>query len=334
VLAAALLSAAVLSAAQVPAASASQLIDRNASGLTLQLNAVGEALLTYRAEGRLRHVLAWGAVNAMPPRPGTPQTKLRLDYSGGYEKYFKENPSVQQLATEYARIKSTPGYLANPVVRKLQHAQQAADLYWETAFHGGCGKYDGPELAWAVVECKAPDGSYWAIQEWQRELPDYGIAPTRAEAVWELRLSHWTGPLPVLTVNTDWAYRTWDHLFGSLSYLGKPTFGFSSTAGGNPLDTYGRNVYIDTFDSAYGSGWRRENSALTHRGTGVFCYSFNPHDAHPAGKGSKYRITVIGPGVTPDVMWESDAPGPYDKAADLAANAQIAALGDRTCRPN
>ena len=123
------------------------------------------------------------------------QTKLRLDYSGGYQKYFKENPAAQRLAAEYARIKSTPGYLANPVVKELQHAQQAADFYWKTGFHGGCGPYDGPPIAWAVVECKAADGSYWAIQEWQRELPDYGVAPTATQAVWELRLSHWTGPL-------------------------------------------------------------------------------------------------------------------------------------------
>jgi hypothetical protein len=34
--------------------------------------------------------------------------------------------------------------------------------------------------------------------------------------------------------------------------------------------------------------------------------------------GTKYRATIIGPGVTPDVYWESDAPGAYDQAFDLA----------------
>ena len=29
--------------------------------------------------------------------------------------------------------------------------------------------------------------------------------------------------------------------------------------------------------SAYGSGWRRENSFLSHHGTGAFCYGFYPH---------------------------------------------------------
>ena len=110
--------------------------------------------------------------------------------------------------------------------------------------------------------------------------------------------------------------------------------GSARPTAGEPLDGFGRNVYIDTFDSAYGPGWRRENSALTHKDTGVFCYSVNPHPGHPAGTGSAYRITVIGPGVTPDVEWTGPPPGPYDAAADAIANAQIAALGDGVCRPN
>jgi len=152
-----------------------------------------------------------------------------------------------------------------------------------------------------VVACKAPDGSYWAVQEWQRELPDYGVAPTKAEAAWEIRLSHWTGPLAKLTVDTDWAWHQWDHLFGTLSYLGRPAYGFHSTSVGNP---------------------------------GAFCYSFNPHADHPAGNGSRYRVTVISPGVTPDLSWQSASPGPYDATADAKANDEIAALHDSQCRAN
>jgi hypothetical protein len=315
-------------------AAASQLIDRNATDVRLQLNSKGEALLTYRSKGVLRHVLAWGAVNALPSAAGGRQVKLRLDYSGGYEKYFKENPVAMALSARYKKIKGRPGYLLSPVVRELQQAQQAADRYWQTGFAGGCGAYRGPPIAWALITCTAPDGSFWAVQQWQRELPDYGVAPTAAQAVWELRLSHWTGSLPVLTVHTDWSWHRWDHLFGTLVYANAPVYGFSSTNVGNPLDGFGRNVYIDTFDSVYGPGWKRENSALTHRGTGVFCYSVNPHPGHPAGAGIAYRITVIGPGVTPDVEWIGPSPGPYNSATDRSANARIAALGDPTCRPN
>ncbi len=332
--AAAAMVAIVASGGGVIRASASQLIDRNATDVHLQLNAKGEALLTYRTRGIVRHVVAWGAVNALPSTDGVHQVQLRLDYSGGYEKYFKENPAAVALSAQYRKIKGTPGYLLSPVVRELQQLQQAADSYWKTGFNGGCGSYDGPQIAWAVLTCTAPDGSYWAVQEWQRELPDYGVAPTPAQAVWELRLSHWTGPLPVLTVHTDWSWHQWNHLYGTLAYADDPVYGFSVTNVGNPLDGYGRNVYIDTYDSAYGAGWQRENSALTHKGTGVFCYSVNPHPGHPAGTGTQYRVTVIGPGVTPDVEWAGPAPGRYDAAADAAANAQIAALGDSVCRPN
>ena len=89
-------------------------------------------------------MLAWGAVNAMPPRSGCRGRRSSgLDYSGGYQKYFKENPAAQRLAAQYARIKGTPGYLANPVVKELQHAQQAADLYWKTAFTAAVARTTG-----------------------------------------------------------------------------------------------------------------------------------------------------------------------------------------------
>jgi len=282
-------------AAAAGTANASQLIDRNANDVKLAVNAKGEALITYREGGAVKHVLAWGALNAIAPTRDRKQVAFKLDYAGGWGKYHTD--------------------------------------YWKT-FGSSCGAYDGPPLAWEVTACKAPDGSYWALQAWQRELPNYGVAPTAADAVWELRLSHWTGELPVLTITTDWAWHQWDHLFGTFTYDGSPVYGFSATHGGNPLDTFGRNIYVDTYDSAYGSGWKRENSFLTHTGTGVFCYSFNPHGSHVAGKGLKYRATVEGPGVTPDVMWEGSAPGAYDKAADATANQQLAALGDKQCRGN
>ncbi len=276
-------------------ANASQLIDRNAHDVRLAVDAKGEALITYTAGGKLKHVLAWGAINAIAPTHARAQVAFKLDYAGGWGKSH-------------------------------------TDL-WKT-FGAQCGAYDGPPLAWKVAACKAPDGSYWALQGWQRMLANYGVAPTPAQSVWELRLSHWTGDLPVLTIGTDWAWHQWDHLYGTYTYAGQPVFGFKSTGAGNPLDTFGRNIYVDTLDSVYGAGWKRENSFLAHSGTGVFCYSFNPHASHPSGRGTEYRATVEGPGVTPDVMWQGAAPGTYDKALDVQANDAIAALGDKQCRAN
>jgi hypothetical protein len=325
----------VLAAAiAAPVANASQVISTSTvTGLTLGVNSKGEALLTYKQGGRLVHVLAWGAINAIPPSTDLPQVAFKLDYSGGFDKYYNQDPAVQKLRIEFSKIRYTPGYLTSPVTKKLQQASESARNYWQT---GGfsCTKYDGPALAWFVTGCKASDGTYWAVQSWQRLLPDYGVTPSATQSAWEVHLAHWKGALPELKIQTDWSWHKWDHLFGTYTYDGTPVFGFKSTSVGVPLDTFGRNLYVDTFDSQYGSGWIRENSFLTHTNTGVFCYSFNPHGAHPAGNGTKYRATILGPGVTPDVMWEGVPPGAYDKTVDDGANQQIAALNDGQCKPN
>src|SRR5262245_7042329 len=151
---------------------ASQLVDRNASGVKLAVNAKGEALMTYSAGGKLKHVLAWGAVNAIAPTQARKQVAFKLDYAGGYGKYHND--------------------------------------YWKT-FGSACSAYDGPPLGWLVKVCKAPDGSYWALQSWQRALPNYGVAATPKQSVWELSLSHWTGDVAVLTIKTDWSYHQYDH---------------------------------------------------------------------------------------------------------------------------
>ena len=57
-------------------------------------------------------------------------------------------------------------------------------------FANACGRYRGPAIAWRVTACTAPDGSHWAVQSWQRTLPDGAGA---GEHGWELRISHWRG---------------------------------------------------------------------------------------------------------------------------------------------
>jgi hypothetical protein len=261
-------------------AGASQLLGRDATGVRLAVNGKGEALVTYTSGGKLTHVLAWGAVNAIPPTADGKQVSFGLDYSGGYGKYHTN--------------------------------------YWQT-FGTACGHYAGPPLADLVAVCTAPDGSNWALQAWPRDLPDYGVTPTTTEAAVELHLSHWKGALPVLAVKVDWAYKHFNHLFGSFTYDGTGVHGFHSTPAGVPLDTFGRNVYVDTYDSAYGRGWKRENSFLTHGPNGTFCYGFYPHGSHPQGNGSQYRVTIEGPGVTPDVVWQGTAPPPYNATTEAAA---------------
>jgi hypothetical protein len=288
--------AALVALALVPIATGSQLIDRNAEHVKLETNAKGEAMLTYSAGGKLKHVLVWGAVNASPPSQSAKQVAFQIDYSGGYGKYKVNN-------------------------------------YWQKS-GWSCLPYDGPPLAWVVTACKAADGSYWAVQAWQRALPDYGVNPSPTQSVMEMHLSHWTGAAPVLQIGLDWSYHKFAHLYGTFTYGGVGVYGFKSTPAGQPLDTFGRNLYVDTFDSKYGTGWKRENSFLTHGPKGSFCYGFYPHAGHPAGDGTKYRATIVGPGVAPDVMWQADALGPYNAAADATANTAQKALADPSCKIN
>jgi hypothetical protein len=118
-------------------------------------------------------------------------------------------------------------------------------------------------------------------------------------------------------------------------------YGFKATGGGVPLDTWGRNVYLDTFNSAYGAGWKRENSFLAQGTNGRFCYSLGPRTpgaGYPAsgprvGTGARYRLVALGPGVTPIVSVEVASPGDWN-ASDAAkvqeendANSFIQSLG-------
>jgi hypothetical protein len=196
---------------------------------------------------------------------------------------------------------------------------------------GVCLPYDGPPLAWLIKACKAPDGSYWALQSWVRLKRSYGGTSGSRE----LHLSHWRGPLASLVIYQNWAERKYRHLFGRLTYQGRGVYGFKATPPGAPLDGYGRNIYLDTFDSAYGKGWHRENGFLTHhRGKtlGDFCYGFFPHGSHRAGKGTRYRATAEGPGVTPDVLWAADDIGPFDATAQAQQQALERSWGDPKCR--
>ncbi|MBA2642645.1 MAG: hypothetical protein H0U82_06955 [Actinobacteria bacterium] len=279
----------------VPAAEASQLIARDATAVKLAVDRTGRAMLTYRVQGRTRHVLAWGAVNAIHPTEKRRQVAFRVDYSGGWRSFGRGVWNGFADACRPARVR----------------------------------------LAWLVAACRAPDGSFWALQSWQRGLRNYGMPATGTRDDWELRLSHWNGPIPRLEVGIGWAYGRFHSLYGRFSWRGRGVHGFASTPAGVPLDGFGRNLYVDTLNSAYGPGWQRENGFLSHIGSGGFCYGFYPHGPRPSGMGERYRMSVSGPGVLPDVFWEGAPPKTYGRAFDLAADEKQAKLlaRDPLCRP-
>ena len=291
---------------------ASDRLDVDASNVSLAVNRSGIALVTYRARGRVVHALVWGAKDALPPSETVPQVRFRIDWTGGWADFHHR-------------------------------------LIWKR-FRNACRPYDGPPLAWFVAACKAPDGSYWALQAWQPYLPHRGYPPwLPSQTRWELHVSHWTKPLARLDVYRDWAFAQAQDLFGRLTYDGVPVHGFGTGANGGPSDRYGRSLYFDTFDSTYGPGWKRETSIVSRKPTGGFCYSFwptrdktlpgYPNNLRAAGTGTRYRITVTGPGVTPDVMWEDASIGDYDAAnpADVAWENRMDGIfmgilgGDRFC---
>ena len=283
------------------------LSDTNVKNATLKVNKAGYALVEYTtAAGLRRHVLVWGAINSNRPDPTVKQVRFKFDYAGGYGAFRKQ--------------------------------------VW-TSFANACKPYDGPRLAYFVLGCKAADGTYWALQSWQRNLPLLGFQPWMpSQSAFEMHVSHWSGALATLEVYTHYTYGgSAEGLFGRLSYDGSPVYGFGATNVGNPTDAYGRIAYIDTYDSVYGSGWWRESAILVHRPTGVFCHSFVPEkpfpgypsqDIRPAAPGEQYRVTVTGPGVTPDLHWIGPAP-PMDAAyaAQMQATFDQVMAGDAKCAP-
>jgi hypothetical protein len=271
-----LLASALVALLAVSSASASEIVTRNAKNVSVKVDAKGHAVIYYTVGTKRFYPVFWGAVNARPPSQTRAQVAFRRDYSGGYMK------------------------LGTPLWKNIRNV---------------CRPYTGPALAWYVTGCTAPDGSHWVLQKWQRRLPNLGMTPWLAsQRVRELHLSHFTGDPAVLEIYADYIYYggLYHHIFGRLTYQGQPVYGFENTGSGNPTDSYGRNVYVDTFNSRYGNGWKRENGFLSHRFGGTFCYGFYPHERYasfpdgpvrPRGNGERYRATVMGPGVSPDAFW-------------------------------
>jgi hypothetical protein len=326
-------------------ASASQLISNVPTRVdthtsSIKVNKKGLALLTFKANGRVQHILARGAINARSPSKTVKQVRFKLDYKGGWgffhdAKYWK-NHFGRNICGPYKPPANTPPDNTPPPTETNpgDYTQGDDTPQDDTPSNTPPEKSYKLDRRILIYACTTPDGSHWALQSWQRRLRTYGGKNKAYNLVWELRLSHWNTELPKLEIKMDWQSwgtrgpndpfgdRHYDHLWGRFTYLGKPVYGFKATRVGAPLDDWGRNVYLDTFKSPYGGGWKHENAFLTHDPTGNFCYVVTKHPPHPAGIGEKYRATVVGPGVAPDVTWEGPSPGRYDPVLDLQANAQ------------
>jgi hypothetical protein len=128
------------------------------------------------------------------------------------------------------------------------------------------------------------------------------------------------------------------HLFsrGSECYAGTGVYGSASTRYGIPLDSFGRNLFVDSYNSAIGPGWQRDNSFLTsfltHGPNESFCYGFHPRAGRPAAKGEKYRATIQGPGVTPRRDVGGAGSGTLRRSRRRGRQRQEQGFGDPKCR--
>jgi hypothetical protein len=195
---------------------------------------------------------------------------------------------------------------------------------WKS-FQNRCRPYTGPTLSGAIAACDAPDGSYWALQSWQRLKRDWG---GRSAAV-ETNVSHWTGSLPVLWMKFDWGWHgRFVAVYGQYTFHGRAVRLGAHTATGRVLDGKGRNVAIDAWNSDFGPGWARVNMILAHNPNGQFCYDFSPKGHGPYSGRSysgQYRLSAQGPGVGPDLVNQSflDQAGAYNAAKQAQADSVI-----------
>jgi hypothetical protein len=173
-----------------------------------------------------------------------------------------------------------------------------------------------------VAACKAPDRSYWAVQS----------LPSPANHSW-FEVSHWRGSLAKVQLGRAWAYDgRFQLIFGRMTYETQPAPAYVTT--------------LNTFNSSFGPGWRLQDSFLTRRATGAFCYGLWPHRTNGAmfpGTGEKYRVALSGPGGTPMISvtlpgWhEFDPVSSWDALHQERAATRLRSWGvttaDRDCGP-
>ena len=63
---------------------ASEILTRNAKYISIKVGDSGKAVVSYKQNGKWKHPLIWGAINARPPSKTVDQVSFKIDYSGGW----------------------------------------------------------------------------------------------------------------------------------------------------------------------------------------------------------------------------------------------------------
>ena len=185
-----------------------------------------------------------------------------------------------------------------------------------------------------IAGCDAPDGSHWALQQWQRLWKNYGGARPRTSSTSRTgaatSASSRSRPTTATTASTSTCGARSP---STASRSSAPKW----TLKGVPARPQGRNIYVDYLK---GPNWRRVNSFLTHPPTAGFCYTFANHPAVLAGleraghrrRLSRHRDRPGGHAGRPDALRAARPVQP--QANDAAANAAQSELlgGDARCR--
>jgi hypothetical protein len=144
------------------------------------------------------------------------------------------------------------------------------------------GKRVPATVPFAVVQYRLPNGEQFALQKVQR-LGQFGkLGPV------ELHFARWHGAIPELTLGL-----VGPKLCGQAFYHGTPIYGTHHTAGGNPTDALGRNVYLDV--SRAGGGWLRMEGVLLRPG------GFALYLRMASWQGAQYRALLTGPNLAGDL---------------------------------
>jgi hypothetical protein len=298
------LASVVTLAVAAPAAHASQLIGRNATGVRITVNQ-GQALVTFRSGGTAKHVLASGAVNARPPSQSVPQVKFKVDYSG---RGFKGG---------------TCKPYTGPALDYMVAACDGPD-----GSHWMAQSWPQPLPDLGFTPWKATQRAMWLeLSHWTGEVPELTVGQ---DWVYSGRFREIYGQLKFLGVPV-YGFKTTRFGvplggYGTLIYLdvlNAPAYGPGWHRENSFVPHKGSGGFcygFYSFDPTKG-GYQHPAGATGRRGPGV---------------GDQYRLIAHGPGVAPNVTWTGPALGAFDgsdqsRALQAAAVNQIKSWGDSSC---
>ncbi|HZO96191.1 MAG TPA: hypothetical protein VFB42_02350 [Gaiellaceae bacterium] len=208
---------------------------------------------------------AYAALACLPAAPAAASLKVAADARGA------------SLAVDAAGNAQVTWTGADGGRRTLVVERSGSLRYGGTLTGPDVSRPSGVALPWAVVVRRTADGSLYALQSWRRL--QHGPV--------ELRFSRWQGDPTTLTLRAVCCKWGSVNVEGGAAFHGRPIYGTRATPQGDPLDAYGRNVYLDTYRDGR---WQRMMGILTHKPTGSFSLWIRP-----GWRGTAYRGTISGP---------------------------------------